>query len=135
MQNKRTGLFRWILIGIIAFAIFSTYLDIQNAPLQTEYSTLITNVKKGGVVTELYVEGTTATATMADGVKYACEIPSVEVLQADIGEEIISQSQEGKLKYKIAPESTSWLDYLMPITSVLMLVLFFFQFYLFLHFS
>ena len=125
MQNKRIGFFRWILIVIIAFAIFSTYLDIQNAPLQTEYSTLVNNIKNGNI-SELRIEGTTATATADDGLKYSCEIPSAEVLQADVGEEILNQSQEGGLVYKVMPEGNSWIDYLMPISSVLMLVLFFF---------
>lgn len=124
MQNKRIGLFRWILIGIIAFMLISTFLDAANAPKRTEYSTLINHIKKGEV-TELYVDGTTATATVG-GEKIACEVPSAEVLQGDVGEEILSQSEKGELVYKIAPKQVSWMDYLMPISSILMLVLFFF---------
>ncbi len=124
MQTKRIGFFRWILIAIIASMLFSTFLDAANAPHRTEYSTLINHIKKGEV-TELNIDGTTATATIG-GEKYSCEIPSSEVLQGDAGEEILAQSEAGSLIYKIAPKRVSWLDFLLPISSVLMLLLFFF---------
>lgn len=124
MQKKRISPFRVILIVIITAMLFTSYLNLQNAPEETNYSTLVTNINDGKV-SELLVEGTRATATIS-GKKYSCEIPSSEVLQKDAGEEILAQSKEGKLVYKVAPQKTSWLEYLMPITSVLMLVLFFF---------
>jgi len=124
MQKKRISPFRVILIVIITAMLFTSYLNSQNAPEETNYSTLVTNINDGKV-SELLVEGTRATATIS-GKKYSCEIPSSEVLQKDAGEEILAQSKEGKLVYKVAPQKTSWLEYLMPIASVLMLVLFFF---------
>ena len=124
MQNKRPGFFRWILVAIIAGMLFSTFLNTAKAPVKTEYSTLINHIKKGEV-TELYVDGTTAVATVG-GAKISCEIPSTQVLQGDVGDVILAQSEQGELVYKIAPKSVSWMDYLVPISSVLMLVLFFF---------
>ena len=124
MQTKRIGFFRWILIAIIASTLFSTFLDAANAPERTEYSTLINHIKKGEV-TQLNIDGTTATATVGD-TKISCEIPSTEVLQGDVGEEILAQSENGTLTYKVAPKRVSWLDLLLPISSVLMLLLFFF---------
>ncbi len=124
MQTKRMGFFRWILIAIIASMLFSTFLDAANAPERTEYSTLINHIKKGEV-TELYIDGTTATATVGD-TKISCEIPSTQVLQGDVGEEILTQSENGALIYQVAPKRVSWLDFLLPISSVLMLLLFFF---------
>ena len=124
MQTKRVGLFRWILIAIIATMLFSTFMDAANAPERTEYSTLINHIKKGEV-TELNIDGTTAIAKVGD-TKISCEIPSAEVLQADVGEEIMAQSEAGSLIYQIAPKRVSWLDFLLPISSVLMLLLFFF---------
>lgn len=124
MQTKRIGFFRWILIAIIASMLFSTFLDVANAPKRTEYSTLINYIKKGEV-TELYVDGTTAVATVG-GEKFSCEVPSLEVLQGDVGDEILAQSESGALVYQVAPKRVSWVDYLIPISSILMLVLFFF---------
>ncbi len=124
MYKKRIGPFRFILIVVLATMLFSSYLNAKNAPEITEYSTLVNSINDG-IVSELYVDETTATAVI-EGEKFACEIPSAEVLQADVGEEIKAQAKEGKLTYKVAPKTTSWLDYLMPITSILMLVLFFF---------
>ena len=124
MTKKRMGPFRFILIVVLATVLFSTYLDVKNAPEMTEYSNLVNSINNG-IVSELYVDETTATAVI-EGKKIACDIPSAEYLQADVGEEIIAQVNEGKLTYKVAPKTTSWIDYLMPISSILMLVLFFF---------
>ena len=124
MTKKRMGPFRFILIVVLATVLFSTYLDVKNAPEMTEYSNLVSSINNG-IVSELYVDETTATAVI-EGKKIACDIPSAEYLQADVGEEIIAQVNEGKLTYKVAPKTTSWIDYLMPISSILMLVLFFF---------
>ena len=124
MTKKRMGPFRFILIVVLATVLFSTYLDVKNAPEMTEYSNLVSSINNG-IVSELYVDETTATAVI-EGKKFACDIPSAEYLQADVGEEITAQVNEGKLTYKVAPKTTSWIDYLMPISSILMLVLFFF---------
>ena len=124
MHKKRIGILRWILLVVITAMLFSSFLDVKNAPKPMEYSTLVTKISEGKV-SELYVEERTATATIS-GKKYACQIQSAEYLQNDVGEEIKAQAKEGKLKYKIAPKTTSWVEYLMPISSILMLVLFFF---------
>jgi len=124
MHKKRFGIFKWIVVAVIASTLFSFFQDAKNAPKPMEYSTLVTKISEGKV-TELYVEEKTATATIS-GKKYSCQIQSAEYLQNDVGEEIKAQSKDGKLKFKIAPKATSWLEYLMPITSILMLVLFLF---------
>lgn len=123
MQNKGHGTLRWIFIAIIAFMLLSTVFNSLNGPSETQYSTLINSIKKGEVK-ELLINGTTATATVGKD-KMTCEIPSLEVFQKDVGEEILSQTEEGKLIYEIEPKHTSWMDYVMPITSLLMIVLFF----------
>ncbi len=124
MQTKRIGFFRWILIAIIASMLVSTFLDAATAPERTEYSTLINHIKKGEV-TELNIDGTTATAKVGE-TRISCEIPSTEVLQGDVGEEILAQSESGALIYKVAPKRVSWTDFLLPISSILMLLVFFF---------
>lgn len=124
MQTKKTGFFRWILIAIIASMLVSTFIDAATAPERTEYSTLISHIKKGEI-SELNIDGTTATATVGD-TKISCEIPSAEVLQGDVGEEILAQAESGALIYKVAPKRVSWTDFLLPISSILMLLVFFF---------
>ena len=124
MQTKRVGFFRWILIAIIASMLVSTFIDAATAPERTEYSTLISHIKKGEI-SELNIDGTTATATVGE-TRISCEIPSAEVLQGDVGEEILAQAESGTLIYKVAPKRVSWTDFLLPISSILMLLVFFF---------
>jgi len=124
MQTKKTGIFRWILIALVASMVFSSLLNAVNAPEETNYSNLVNQIKNGAV-SELYIDGTTATATI-DGKKYECEIPNTQVLQADVGDAILEQSANGSLAYTIAPKQISWTTYIIPISSILMLVLFFF---------
>ena len=124
MQNRRRGIFSWILMLAIIFSIYSMVTDLMDTTIKSNYSSLVKNIKEG-VVSELYIDGTTALAVVGEQ-RISCEIPSKEVLQADVGEEIIKQSEAGTLAYQIAPKSVSWLDYLLPISSILMLVLFVF---------
>ncbi len=125
MQNKNRGIFTWILIAVIIFSSFSLFSNYVDRALATDYSTLLTHIKKGEV-SELYIEGTTALALVGEE-KITCEIPSTEVLQADVGDDIIAQAEAGTLKYQVAPERVSWINYVIPAASLLLLLMFIFM--------
>ncbi len=118
MQNKNRGVFGWVFIAIIVFMLWSAFTEFAGSSARTDYSGLIKSIKNGSV-TKLYVSGTTAQATI-DGKNVACEIPSYEVLQKDAGEYLVN----GKIEYEIAERKVSWIEYIIPISSILMLVLF-----------
>lgn len=124
MQNKRIGFFRWILIVVVATMLFSNFLNAKNAPQKTEYSNLLNHIKSGNV-SELYIDGATATATVGNE-KISCQIPSAEVLQKDVGDEILKLTESGSLVYEVAPKRVSFSEYLIPISSILMLIVFLF---------
>ena len=124
MQNKNRGIFSWLLILTVIFMIYSAVSSFMDTTIPSNYSSLVTGIKEGAV-SELYIDGTTAIAVVGDK-KISCEIPSKEVLREDVGEEILEQAAQGKLQYQLAPKRTSWIDYLIPISSILMLVLFVF---------
>lgn len=124
MQTKNRGFFSWIMTILIILMIVSFVGDIFDGTIKTDYSTLVKCIK-GGAVTELYIDDTTATAVVGEN-RIRCEIPSKEVLRYDVGEEILGQVEQGKLQYQIAPKRVSWVDYLMPISSLLMIGFFLF---------
>lgn len=124
MQNKNRNIFGWILVIIIVFMVYSMVSSYMDTTIPTNYSSLVKAINEGAV-SELYIDGTTAVAKVGEQ-KISCEIPSKEVLQADVGEAIVEQAAAGTLQYQIAPKHVSWLDYIIPISSILMLVLFVF---------
>ncbi len=127
MQSNKRSFFSWILLAIIVVMMFSSVSNMLDPTVETDYLSLVRGIRTG-TVTELYIEDTTATAMMA-GQKVKCEIPSKDVLSADVGEEMIKLSESGQMKYVVAPKRVSWIEYLMPISTILMLV--FFAFLLF----
>lgn len=123
MRNKN-NIFSWILTAVIIVSLGSMLLDMRNSPTESTYSALVGHIQRGEV-SELYVDDTTAIARVGEA-HITCEIPSKEILNIDVGEEIRRQASEGKLVYQLAPKRTSWLSYILPISSILMLLLFFF---------
>ena len=119
MQNKNKGVFGWILAAIIVFTLWSAFAEYTSNAVKSDYTELVKNIKDGSV-TELYISGTTARATKTDGKNLIAEIPSYEVLQKDAGDYLV----DGTVKYEIGERKVSWLEYIIPISSILMLVLF-----------
>ncbi len=122
MQNKNRGFLGWIIVIVLLISMFSALKEFAVSTTKSDYSSLIRSIKSGEV-SELYVNSTTAHAKIGDKV-VTCEIPSVEVLQQDAGEEMINLIESGKLTYQIAEKRVSWFEYIIPISSVLMLLLF-----------
>lgn len=122
MQNKNKGMLGWLLVIILVFSLWSAFSEFAGNITKTDYSSLIRHIKDGSI-TELYINSTTARARIGDKV-ITCEIPSVEVLRQDAGDDLIKLVESGKLSYQIAEKRISWTDYLIPISSILMLVLF-----------
>jgi len=124
MPNNRKNYFRIILILLIVVTVFSTISKYNDKTIHSDYSSLLRCIEHGEV-TDLYISGTSAKAKVGEDI-ILCEIPSFEVLQADAGEKLNDLIQEGRLNYQIAEKKVSWLDYLIPISSILMLLVFIF---------
>ncbi|MCR4718477.1 MAG: ATP-dependent zinc metalloprotease FtsH [Firmicutes bacterium] len=122
MQNKNKGIFGWLLAIVLLFSIWSAFGEFASNAAKSDYSSLIRYIKDGSV-SELYISSTTARAKVGDKV-IICEIPSVEVLQKDAGDDLVKMIEAGQLSYQVAEQKISWLDYLIPISSILMLVIF-----------
>lgn len=124
MQNKNRGMFGWLLAILLVFTLWSVFTEFANNAVKSDYSSLIRYIKEGSV-TELYISSTTARAKVGDRVITA-EIPSFEVLRQDAGEDMIKMIEDGRLSYQVAERKVSWIEYLLPISSILMLLAFLF---------
>lgn len=122
MQNKNKGIFGWLLAIVLLFSLWSAFGEFASNAAKSDYSSLIRYIKDGSV-SELYISSTTARAKIGDKI-IICEIPSVEVLQNDAGDDLVKMIESGQLSYQVAERKVSWLDYLIPISSILMLVIF-----------
>ncbi|MBQ7751663.1 MAG: ATP-dependent zinc metalloprotease FtsH [Clostridia bacterium] len=122
MQSKNRGFIGWILLIVLLFSMFSAFKELSGMATKSDYSSLLQSIKNG-TVSELYISAETAQAKIGDKV-ITCQIPSVEVLQRDAGEDLLKLIESGKLSYQIAEKKVSWLEYLIPISSVLMLLVF-----------
>lgn len=121
MQDKIKTIGSWVLmiaIVVMIYSMVSTYLKPQDKEI---YSDLITSIKAGEVA-KLKVDTSSATVTLADGVRsknktkqYNVQIPSVEVLQQDVGYEMSSQIAAGTLSYEVAEPGIPWWSILMPL--------------------
>ena len=123
-MRRKSNILSWILMAVLAISLGSSFLEMKVGPIKSTYSALVSHIERGEV-SELYVDDTTAIAKIGDE-NITCEIPSKEILNIDVGDKIREQAAAGKLVYQIAPKRTSWVNYIMPISSVLMLLLFFF---------
>ncbi len=124
MQTKNRNIFAWILAAAILISTYSLISSLMDTTVHSNYSSLVKSIKSG-MVSELYISGTTATAKVGDTIM-SCEIPSYDVLQNDAGDEIVTMIENGTLKYQVAPPKISWIEYIIPITSILTSVLFLF---------
>ena len=122
MQNKNRGMFGWLIAIAIIFMLWSAFSEFATSATKSDYSSLIRYIKDGSV-SELYINSTTARAKVNDKIITA-EIPSFEVLQQDAGDDLIELIESGKLSYKVAERKVSWIEYLLPISSILMLLVF-----------
>ena len=65
MQTKNRGFFSWLLMGLIIFWAISFILDWFDKTIKTDYSSLV-NCINGGLVQELYIDESTATAVVGE---------------------------------------------------------------------
>lgn len=130
MQNRIKTIISWVLTFVVMCMIFSV-LSRSLKPQDKEiYSDLLTSVK-AGEVQKLKVDENLARVTLIDGVKsknktsqYDVQIPSVEVLQQDVGYEISTQIAAGTLSYEVAAPGIPWWSILMPIIAFGSIIIF-----------
>lgn len=120
---RSIGLWAAFLIGI--YIIYTVIIGTFSSTDKMVYSDLVTAIKKEAV-TNMVINGDTVTATIKsdDGeeVIQKITIPSIDVLQNDVGTIINDQMDEGILKQEAYKAKISWVG----VTNILMILAFIF---------
>ena len=133
-----------VLFAVLLMLVY-TLTETQTAGVKKVYSDLIREVEAGRV-TELTVVDNTATAKLSEPVKIVdekgkvitdkidkieVEIPNMLIFEQDLGDTILTQVREGKLKYDTkAPVSQPWWVSLLPILGTVGLMIFIYIFFM-----
>lgn len=107
MKKKFSGLGAWLALLIAIYLIYSITVNIISATPEIDYSDFVRGIKSEEF-TEMTVSGNTVTAVLKNGKKAKIVIPSLEVMQQDIGEEIEKQMSDGRLKQTAHESNISW---------------------------
>ena len=128
MQKKFSGIGMWIAALLIFMFIWSFAGGMINSKTHTDYSDLISELKQGSLHS-LTIDGNTATYTFteekrADGTypKYTTQIPSAEVLRADVGDDILNSIAKTGMIYEVKKQGISLWSILTPILTIVAVI-------------
>ena len=133
LHRKTRGIGMWIVTLIALYIGFSFITGILMPQNKMVYSDLVSAIK-AKEVSEIIIDGNDVTATIpvlkeqglrSDKVKV--QIPSLDIFQADVGDEMRAQMAAGTLSQE-ADESMSWIPIINILLSVAMLALFIYLF-------
>lgn len=122
MQNRFKGVSAWIAIFIAVYMLYTLTAGFLNQSNNAVYSDLVDAIKNKQV-TSMVVSGNNVTAAIeSDGkiLKQKIQIPSLEIFEADAGEEIENQMAEGTLRVEAYESKLSW----SAITNIILIILF-----------
>ena len=118
----------WIAALLIFMFIWSFAGGMINSKTHTDYSDLISELKQGSLHS-LTIDGNTATYTFteekrADGTypKYTTQIPSAEVLRADVGDDILNSIAKTGMIYEVKKQGISLWSILTPILTIVAVI-------------
>lgn len=118
----------WIAALLVFMFIWSFAGGMINSKTHTDYSDLISELKQGSLHS-LTIDGNTATYTFteekrADGTypKYTTQIPSAEVLRADVGDDILNSIAKTGMIYEVKKQGISLWSILTPILTIVAVI-------------
>lgn len=124
MKKSFGGIGAWILTIAFLMIAYMMMGSMLNSKTTVQYSDLVSSIR-AGEVNYLHISGKTATYTLSksDG-RYTAQIPSEEILRDDTGDSIISQINNGTLKYEVKKQGISLWSVITPLISILVLIFF-----------
>ncbi|MCH5210947.1 MAG: ATP-dependent zinc metalloprotease FtsH [Oscillospiraceae bacterium] len=108
MKNRFKGIGVWLALILAVYIIYSIVVNFVSTTTEMDYSDFVRAVQKQQVST-ITVTGNDVTAEFVDGKNATVEIPSLEIMQEDIGKEINEQMSNGTLKQVAHESNISWL--------------------------
>ena len=116
LQRRMKGIGAWFFIMIIFLFIYSAVSSLGMQDTRKSYSDFILALHQEQV-NQIDISDDHVQFTLKDETKkvYTAQIPSKEILQSDVGEEIQRQIQENKLSYSAEKPKISWWSIIGPI--------------------
>lgn len=125
MQKGFRSIGLWIAFLIGIYIIYTVIVGTFSSTNKMVYSDLVAAIKNEAV-TNMVINGDTVTATIkgdnGEEIVQKITIPSIDVLQNDVGTIINDQMDEGKLKQEAYKAKISWVG----VTNILMILAFIF---------
>ena len=131
MQKKARNIGSWILvigIIIIMYTFFASMMERQNTVAYSDFINLIKEEKIARIdlcedeITAAVKEGAVQNELGAGVREITVRIPSVDVLYNDAGEQINEQSQNGMLVVTVCEPKVSWMSFITPAISIILLI-------------
>lgn len=130
MKNRARTFISWILFLTVCIML---YTFINSDPTVADgkvYSDLVNDIRNEQL-TKIIIDEQTVTAIKGSGKpiknedgtiipqKYEVQIPSIESLYNDVGQELSEQIKSGNLIQEVAQKHIAWFDYITPIVLIL----------------
>ncbi len=126
MQKALRSIMIWVGVLLIFYTSYIVISALSDRTAVVDYSYLVNSIYNGNVE-ELVVSDTNAKAVLSDGAKIRARIPSREVFNEDVGDELVRLMQDGKIAYAAeAAEISVWSVLTPALTIVLILFMIFF---------
>ena len=113
MQRRFKGIGTWIIFFIVIYFMYAIFSSMMTGHVKMVYSDFVNAIKQEQV-TEMKTSGTNVTFTLKQGdsliKNIKVKIPSLEVMQEDIGKELSEQMAKGTLKQEAASVGASWVS-------------------------
>ena len=130
VKKRKSGLGVWFLIfSLIAFSIYFIGNDRLNQK-NISYSELVMKIKNDDI-SEIVLEGENIRASKIENgevMYFKSRIPSLEVFQKDVGEEISKNIEEGTLRYTAVKESVPITNFIFPAIILIIVLVFLMSF-------
>lgn len=107
MRRNFKGIGIWIAMLIIVYMLYSFFVAMTHNQVKMVYSDLVNNIKTEQVK-NMSINGNTVTVTLVNGQMAKVQIPSLDTLQSDAGEEISQQMEKGSLTQEAYESKISW---------------------------
>lgn len=126
MQRKTRNIGSWIFAAVVVVLIYSVFMGMMNTKNTIAYSDFINLIKDEKVVRiDMCEDEVTARIKTGDESQTSSvlvRIPSTDALYGDVGEEIRKQSRDGALVVTVCEPKISWINFISPIISIIMLI-------------
>lgn len=117
----------WIGILLIFYGTYAVLNAVLDDVENISYDEFVREIKSGNVES-LAVNSDSANLVLNDGTKCYVELPTREIMHAELGDELTSLMEDGTLQYNVSDDKISLWSVVTPIITIVMLLFVFIMF-------